>query len=205
MLPLLKLLPTLYVAIYGLFWLLGLNRGSTFILAAWGQIVSFAYLRFFQPRGSGKGDASDAFVFPDMFPRAVQPVMARGGKVLFRALQGLKLCPSKAQRATASALPVVMPGVAPQDAERRRQKALRDLDNRLSGISSAGTTINPVATTSAAAAPSAASTLSDTANTAALAATTVSMLVDANKAIEAPLSAELATAKAHNTAAAVAP
>lgn len=68
----LQLLPLSYVLLLVVLYGFGVQPASRVLLSIYGICASFAYLRFFQPRNGGKGDASEAFTFPDMFPVVMQ-------------------------------------------------------------------------------------------------------------------------------------
>ncbi|XP_071081810.1 transmembrane protein 115-like [Haliotis cracherodii] len=106
------------------------------ILFGWGIVVSWVYLRFYQKHSNGnRGDMADNFTFASFFPRQVQPLIAILSNTIFMGLVKIKLCKKPQRRydvSSPSTITISLPGTDPQDAERRRQVALKALNERLS-------------------------------------------------------------------------
>ncbi|CAI5527999.1 unnamed protein product, partial [Closterium sp. Naga37s-1] len=99
-----------------------------------GTYTSWAYLRFFQPKGDSglKGDPTDDFAFETFFPEALRPVVGTVATIL-----GRLLCGRRVDRAAvvdedellAAGKP--LPGSDPAEASRRRERGARALEERL--------------------------------------------------------------------------
>uniref|UniRef100_A0A1I8AAU2 Transmembrane protein n=1 Tax=Steinernema glaseri TaxID=37863 RepID=A0A1I8AAU2_9BILA len=101
-----------------------------------GLQVAWTYLRFYQfhPDENIHGDSSEHFAWHTLFPRRLQPAAKAVGKVTHRACITLRLCTPvrHIDLNQMQAVNVVLTGLETRDVERRRQKALRDLNERLS-------------------------------------------------------------------------
>ncbi|CAJ0601746.1 unnamed protein product [Cylicocyclus nassatus] len=100
--------------------------------------ISWTYLRFFNPHETDSiyGDSSDHFVWASLFPRIIRPFCTILGRICFRSLVKLGVCKRSVRHVDLNSLQSV--GISlrsldstARDAERRRQKALRDLNERL--------------------------------------------------------------------------
>mmetsp|Transcript_30521 Transcript_30521/g.58768 ORF Transcript_30521/g.58768 Transcript_30521/m.58768 type:complete len:312 (-) Transcript_30521:178-1113(-) len=91
-----------------------------------GTFCSWVYLRFYQERSNGsKGDMSDAFAFSSFFPVLLQPVIDNLTTPIHKIL-----CPGH------SAIPYSLgagplPGSDTSEAQRRRERGARALEERL--------------------------------------------------------------------------
>nr|XP_058944593.1 transmembrane protein 115-like [Pocillopora verrucosa] len=130
-----KHVPSLVVIVYSFLCILGFLPVILLIMVLSGTIIGWVYLRFYQPRGKGvKGDLSESFSFASFFPEAAQPPVKTISTIVFNTLIGLKVChkPIRTYDVGApSAITISLPGMDPADAERRRQKALKALNERL--------------------------------------------------------------------------
>jgi hypothetical protein len=97
---------------------------------------AYIYLRFYQRREHGYGDFSDAFAFQTLFPAPVAPAASLLAALTFVVFKPFMFIPRHdsttggAREGEKAPLPVS--NADPVDAERRRQRALRLLDERLS-------------------------------------------------------------------------
>ncbi|XP_005097857.1 transmembrane protein 115 [Aplysia californica] len=100
-----------------------------------GIIVSWIYLRFYQKHTNGnRGDMADNFSFASFFPSQFQPLIAVVSNSIFSGLVKIKLCKKPQRRYDVSSpttVTVTLPGTEPHDAERRKQLALKALNERL--------------------------------------------------------------------------
>jgi len=132
--------PLLYVAgLYGLY-MAGVFPSFRPVMAAFGVLAAWIYLRFYQEKEGGKGDASETFCFADFFPMALQPAVQVLANRLFKFAVAIKLCqkkPTQYDMSAPSSIKIALPGVTSSDADRRRQIALRDLNARTTRPSSA--------------------------------------------------------------------
>lgn len=118
-------------------WAIGLLRGTYPVMFTTGLLTSWVYLRFYQHHSNGtKGDMAESFTFASFFPNVMQPPLAVMGNTIFDFCVKIKVCAKPIRlynmAASASSITVNLPGTEPQDAERRRQIALRALTERLS-------------------------------------------------------------------------
>merc|ERR1712173_463467 len=82
-----------------------------------------------------KGDLADSFAFSTLFPNVLQPPVAVLSNTIFLLLVRCKVCRKPVRRYDVGAptgITISLPGAESQDAERRRQIALRALSERLS-------------------------------------------------------------------------
>ncbi|XP_062515786.1 transmembrane protein 115-like isoform X2 [Corticium candelabrum] len=132
-----QMLPIVIVAISTAASLYGVTSVAFVPLVGWGIVVSWIYLRFYQKRrhSDSRGDHSDTFAFATFFPEPLQPAVNSMSSPVYNLLSRTKLCPKRTRTVDITALSSVtinLPGVDKADAERRKQKALKALDERLS-------------------------------------------------------------------------
>jgi len=127
------------LSVFGLtfiMWAIGMVEGSYCTMFGTGLIVSWLYLRFYQVHSNGsKGDLADSFAFATLFPNVLQPPVAVLSNTVFSLLVRCKVCKKPVRRYDVGAptgITISLPGAESQDAERRRQIALRALSERLS-------------------------------------------------------------------------
>ncbi|POS71992.1 rhomboid family protein [Diaporthe helianthi] len=144
--------PLVYLGLVLLLSLTPLLTIASFLLAVFGLITSWAYLRFYktvfpdldssQTPYSLRGDASETFAFAEFFPAPVKPLVAALGDQIFNVLVALRLCTPFSQAEVSAAGGSsggyhgyshrnAAPGSARAEAERRRALALRALDQKL--------------------------------------------------------------------------
>ncbi|KAJ1568513.1 hypothetical protein HK405_001084 [Cladochytrium tenue] len=112
---------SLLLAILGLLFLVGIVN-STFLLALYGSVVAWVYIRFFKVQEGIRGDRSESFSFASFFPESTQFTSYASPTL---AAASLSSPPPPAAKP--------LPGSDLADAERRRAIALRALDLRLQG------------------------------------------------------------------------
>ncbi|CAE1262372.1 Transmembrane protein 115 [Acanthosepion pharaonis] len=118
--------------------LVGALDGPYPFMFGWGIVVSWVYLRFYQKHSNGnRGDMAENFSFASFFPSRLQPVVGIFANTIFSTLVKMKIC-KKPQRkydvSSPTTITITLPGTDPQDAERRRQLALKALNERLSKV-----------------------------------------------------------------------
>ncbi|NXR81525.1 TM115 protein, partial [Pycnonotus jocosus] len=94
-------------------------------------------LRFYQRHSRGRGDMSDHFAFATFFPEILQPVVGLVANLVHSVLVKVRLCRKTVKRydvGAPSSITISLPGTDPQDAERRRQLALKALNERLKRV-----------------------------------------------------------------------
>ncbi|XP_076468607.1 transmembrane protein 115-like [Babylonia areolata] len=115
--------------------LMGALPGPYPIMFGWGIVVSWVYLRFYQKHTNGnRGDMGENFTFSSFFPSQLQPVVGVVSNTVFSFLVRVKVCKKPQRRYDVSSpttITVTLPGVEPHDAERRKQLALKALNDRL--------------------------------------------------------------------------
>jgi hypothetical protein len=146
--------PLLYVATVAALALTPALSAAGFLLAAYGFLASWTYLRFYKPVFpdldssqplSMRGDASEAFAFSEFFPAAVKPAVAAVSDQVYQILIAARVCtPHAADGHVGSRLGgggdhsmPRAPGSARAEAERRRALALKALDQRLNAAAAA--------------------------------------------------------------------
>ncbi|BFZ10529.1 hypothetical protein BsWGS_13568 [Bradybaena similaris] len=106
-----------------------------------GLVISWVYLRFYQKQSDGnRGDMADNFSFASFFPSQLQPPIAVFANTVFSGLVRFKLCKKPQRRydvSSSTTITVTLPGTEPRDAERRKQLAIKALNERLSKVDSA--------------------------------------------------------------------
>jgi membrane associated rhomboid family serine protease len=129
---------TLLVAV--LLPLTGFVSWSAPVLVFMGALCGWIYLRFYQPRTDGRrGDLGDNFAFATFFPEMLQKPVSHLSEVLYSVFVKVKICPKWVRSydiSSSSAVTIKLPGVDSVDAERRKQKALKALNERLSKVES---------------------------------------------------------------------
>ncbi|XP_029291856.1 transmembrane protein 115 [Cottoperca gobio] len=134
----LKAAPALVLLLLALLRLSGLLDSSAPLAAySFGALSGWVYLRFYQRHSRGRGDMSDHFAFASFFPEALQPAVGLLAGLVHSALVKLKVCRKMVKRydvGAPSSITISLPGTDPQDAERRRQLALKALNERLKRV-----------------------------------------------------------------------
>nr|CAD2172994.1 unnamed protein product [Meloidogyne enterolobii] len=146
-------LPICSFFVFLICWIIGLVRGTVIFQIMLSLQISWTYLRFFQERGGmGEqviGDRSEHFCWASFFPRIIQPFATLIGRFTFRSLHRFGLLKrvigkehldymqeNSLQMEALECIQVKSVGtavLAPEgwDSERKRQKALRMLNERL--------------------------------------------------------------------------
>ncbi|XP_075236672.1 transmembrane protein 115 [Lycorma delicatula] len=130
-------IPLCLLTISFILWLIGLSEGTNPTMFLSGLLVSWMYLRFFQPHSNGsKGDMADSFTFASFFPNVLQPPIGIMSNTIYSMMVRAGLCRKTVRKFDLAAAPggvtITLPGNDPQDMERRRQLALKALSERLS-------------------------------------------------------------------------
>jgi len=127
------------LSVFGLtfiMWAIGMVEGSYCTMFGTGLCIAWIYLRFYQVHSNGsKGDQADSFSFATFFPTVLQPGVSVIANTVFMVLLKCKVCKKPVRRYDIGApagITISVPGAESQDAERRRQIALRALSERLS-------------------------------------------------------------------------
>ncbi|KAM8930476.1 transmembrane protein 115 [Pelodytes ibericus] len=132
-----RALPQLVLLAVIALYIVGLVPSRKLVGYTLGMLSAWVYLRFYQRHSRGRGDMSDHFSFASFFPGPVQPAAALLGRLTHAALVKLRLCPRTVKRydvGAPSSITISLPGTDPQDAERRRQLALKALNERLKRV-----------------------------------------------------------------------
>ncbi|KAJ3586449.1 hypothetical protein NHX12_012847 [Muraenolepis orangiensis] len=104
---------------------------------SYGALSGWIYLRFYQRHSRGRGDMSDHFAFASFFPEVLQPAVGLLAGLVHAMLVKVKVCRKMVKRydvGAPSSITISLPGTDPQDAERRRQLALKALNERLKRV-----------------------------------------------------------------------
>ncbi|CAF1135946.1 unnamed protein product [Adineta steineri] len=127
--------PLLIVLLSTILWFARTVPIHFLIMLSFGIIISWTYLRFFQNHQNGtKGDMSASFSFASFFPSPISPVISVFANTIFEIFVQLKLCKpfvKKSNVLSSSSLTITIPGPEAADADRRRQKALKALNDRM--------------------------------------------------------------------------
>ncbi|KAL7828751.1 hypothetical protein SRHO_G00323850 [Serrasalmus rhombeus] len=134
----LKAAPALALLALSILRLAGLLDSSAPLAGCgYGALAGWVYLRFYQRHSRGRGDMSDHFAFASFFPEALQPAVGFVAGLVHAALVKIKVCRKMVKRydvGAPSSITISLPGTDPQDAERRRQLALKALNERLKRV-----------------------------------------------------------------------
>lgn len=130
-------LPLLLLSVLGILCAVGFSQWVYFWMFLSGIYAGFVYLRYIQKHSNGsRGDSSEAFEFATFFPNVLQPPISKIIDTFHAGLVKLHIL-KKPQRKFnfAESLPtgitVGLPGSSHMDAERRKQIALKALNDRL--------------------------------------------------------------------------
>ncbi|XP_007888686.1 transmembrane protein 115 [Callorhinchus milii] len=132
-----KDVPMMILVIISVLRLTTLLSSSMLSSYGYGVLTSWVYLRFYQKHSRGRGDMSDHFAFATFFPEILQPLMSVVANVIYSVLVKIKICKKTVKRydvGAPSSITISLPGTDPQDAERRRQLALKALNERLKRV-----------------------------------------------------------------------
>ncbi|GCB77722.1 transmembrane protein 115 [Scyliorhinus torazame] len=132
-----KDVPMVLLAIIGVLRLTMLLSSSLLTSYGFGLLSSWVYLRFYQKHSRGRGDMSDHFAFATFFPEILQPPVSMVANVIYSVLVKIRICKKAVKRydvGAPSSITISLPGTDPQDAERRRQLALKALNERLKRV-----------------------------------------------------------------------
>ncbi|OTA57208.1 rhomboid family protein [Hypoxylon sp. EC38] len=137
--------PLLYIGVVTILSITPLLTSASLLLAIFGLLASWTYLRFFktvfpdldssQP-ASLRGDASETFAFAEFFPGPLKPFVAAITDQIFNLLVAMRICTpfSQADISAAQGSNFIQRsghGGVRAEAERRRALALKVLDQRL--------------------------------------------------------------------------
>lgn len=130
-------LPMCAVLVALIFALIGAIRWVVVLQILFGIQTGWLYLRFYQKHEDNepRGDSSEHFTWSSLFPSKLQPLMNAVSSTFFAILVRAHVCKPIVRHVDISQLDsvsVILPGLQTRDTERRRQKALRDLTERLS-------------------------------------------------------------------------
>ncbi|XP_053809976.1 transmembrane protein 115 [Vidua macroura] len=132
-----KAVPMLLLLLLALLRLAALVESNVLASYGFGLLSSWVYLRFYQRHSRGRGDMSDHFAFATFFPEILQPVVGLVANLVHSVLVKVRLCRKTVKRydvGAPSSITISLPGTDPQDAERRRQLALKALNERLKRV-----------------------------------------------------------------------
>ncbi|XP_069500157.1 transmembrane protein 115 [Ambystoma mexicanum] len=132
-----KVVPMLLLLILAILRLIVLIESQLLASYGFGVLSSWVYLRFYQRHSRGRGDMSDHFAFATFFPEILQPVVGLVANLVHSVLVKVRICRKTVKRydvGAPSSITISLPGTDPQDAERRRQIALKALNERLQRV-----------------------------------------------------------------------
>ncbi|KAG7106389.1 Rhomboid-like protein 19 like [Verticillium longisporum] len=160
--------PLIYIGIITLL-SMTLMSVASFLLAIFGFLVSWTYLRFYKTvfpdldasQSAGlRGDASETFAFSEFFPGPAKPFVTAAANQIFEVLVAMRVCTPFSQDSVSAArgggsgsfIQRGGPGGARAEAERRRALALKTLDQRLHAATAGRGAHQPSSSSNAAAA-----------------------------------------------------
>ncbi|CAF1300158.1 unnamed protein product [Adineta steineri] len=127
--------PLLIIILSTILWVAHAVPIHFLIMLSFGIIISWTYLRFFQIHQNGtKGDMSSTFSFASFFPSFISPIISVFANTIFEIFVKIKLCQpyvKKYNASSSSSVTITIPGAEAADADRRRQKALKALNDRM--------------------------------------------------------------------------
>jgi len=130
-----EMIPSLLLFASCIFAVVGVLPLTSPLQTVSGIIIGWVYLRFYQPRGKGvRGDMSEHFSFASFFPVSARPAIHNFSLIIYNILVKCGVCKTPVRTydvGAPSAITISLPGMSPSDAERRRRKALRALNERL--------------------------------------------------------------------------
>nr|CAB3267031.1 transmembrane protein 115-like [Phallusia mammillata] len=129
-----KHLPLLFILLILLLKLVGFVQSSSLVHVSFGTLVSWTYLRFYQSHSRGRGDSAEKFAFQTFFPSPLDGPVGILSNTIFNILLKVKICRKTSYRydvGAPSKITITLSGVDALDAERRRNKAIKALDERL--------------------------------------------------------------------------
>ncbi|XP_031454431.1 transmembrane protein 115 [Phasianus colchicus] len=132
-----KAVPVLLLLLLAALRLAALIESPALASYGFGLLSSWVYLRFYQRHSRGRGDMSDHFAFATFFPEILQPAVGLAANLVHTLLVKVRLCRKTVKRydvGAPSSITISLPGTDPQDAERRRQLALKALNERLKRV-----------------------------------------------------------------------
>ena len=95
---------------------------------------AWMYLRFFQSRNGTRGDFSEGFAFTTFFPPQLQGIVSIISNICFMIFKCILLVGQNSQSSQQSSTDIPSDKVATYEIERRRQIALKALDERLNEV-----------------------------------------------------------------------
>jgi len=113
-----------------------LSKPLLILFVLFGIIYGWIYLRFYQNKGNNiVGDMSDQFSFASFFPEPIQPTISTFSNFVFNLLRKCGCCKGVGtdntnQTGSLALASSSLPGNNPVEAERRRNRALKVLEER---------------------------------------------------------------------------
>lgn len=132
----LNLAPLGFVCVSAVSAAVGSTTAGTFVHALTSFQTAYIYLRYFRQCDEERGDRSDEFAYHTFYPEFLHPVVSPIARVAYLPFRHL-LEPSNAVKKPAMSPAPVPTSADPMEAERRRQRALRALNERLGTSTSA--------------------------------------------------------------------
>ncbi|KAI9034350.1 rhomboid family protein [Hyaloraphidium curvatum] len=130
-----KYLPSIFLLVYAVLFFARVFH-VPFLMALYGTIASWIYIRFYKVQDGIRGDRSETFSFASFWPDALHPFIMPLSNSCFNLMVTLRICaPLTGAGRGAYELPISRTGASGAgdgpDAERRRALALKALDQRL--------------------------------------------------------------------------
>lgn len=131
-------LPVLYVLLVTIATIARFSTVGVLVFTICAFQNSWLYLRFLQTRNGVRGDLSETFAFATLFPDPIRRVVAIISNISFIVFRPLLMAGMSTAATESEPEPIVSASKGTSmDAERRRQRALKALDERLSASAKA--------------------------------------------------------------------
>lgn len=126
--------PVLYLCIVSILAIAQFSGPGELVFTFSAFQCAWMYLRFFQNRNGIRGDFSEGFAFHTMFPPSLQAFVSIIANVCFMIFKSLLMAGQTSQSSQQSSTEASSDKAATYEVERRRQLALKALDQRLNEV-----------------------------------------------------------------------
>lgn len=124
-------LPLIYLAICFALTVLTILPIGAFIFTLTAVQASWLYLRYFRYSNGTHGDFSDAFAYSTLFPTPIRPVISVISNIAFHSFKPLLMSVQQTPPESMNETSAQPSKASAFETERRRQRALKVLDERL--------------------------------------------------------------------------
>lgn len=131
-------LPLIYILIVLILTIASFFSIGTLFLTCFAFQLSWLYLRYFRFSSGSYGDVSDTFAYQTLFPNPLRPavsILANLGYLVFKPVLNIAHRSGQTQPRMETPDDNTSPKTSTMETERRRQRALKVLDERLQAAS----------------------------------------------------------------------